>query len=482
MNRRFKQVWLLAILSSFLLIGLQTYWLYNSVTYSMREMGKKNAEKAEQAIVTYLTDLGAAVKEKSHIGYVVTAYFSDFERPCTTICSPLDTDTIIDGVVYSKPRFGNVMEKRDTFDLRETDSNNSFDCLNTYITYQLTRFDKAHFDRFVSRKLGNGFIDSEMKTGKHRLWQTRIVEPPTLFHHEMLVEVPFNPIQYQTMQMRMQVPMLPILKGMMWQMIGSLLVTIMLLLSIAYLIKVMLLQKKVDKMRSDFVHTMIHELKRPVQTLKMCVSVFSAQKINSEKTDSQKTDEKDENAFIMETVREESDNLTAYLAKLREVIRAEEHIPLQITSFDIHAALQNLVAFYRKNRQKEVIVSLDYQRTSDRMMGDRDQLLNVVSNLMENSVKYSGDIVNIHVACQDTGKGEVMISVSDNGIGISPDEQQRVWTKFYRSNAYPDMMQPGIGLGLSFVDMIVKAHGGRKMMQSEVGKGTRISIVIPQHS
>ena len=141
----------------------------------------------------------------------------------------------------------------------------------------------------------------------------------------------------------------------------------------------MLLQKKVDKMRSDFVHTMIHELKRPVQTLKMCVSVFSAQK----------TDEKDENALIMETVREESDNLTAYLAKLREVIRAEEHIPLQITSFDIHAALQNLVAVYRKNKQKEVNVSLDYQRTSDRMMGDRDQLLNVVSNLMENSVKYS---------------------------------------------------------------------------------------------
>lgn len=305
MNRRIKQVWLLAILSSFLLIGLQTYWLYNSVTYSMGEMGKKNAEKAEQAIVTYQTNIGAAVKEKSHIGYVVTAYFSDFKRPCTTICSPLDTDTIIGGVVYSKPGFGNVMEKRDTFDLRETDFNNSFDCLNTYITYQLTHFDKAHFDRFISRKLGNDFIGAEMKTGKHRLWQTRIVEPPTLFHHEMLVEVPFNPIQYQSMQMRMQVPMLPILKGMMWQMIGSLLVTIMLLLSIAYLIKVMLLQKKVDKMRSDFVHTMIHELKRPVQTLKMCVSVFS----------SQKTDEKDENALIMETVREESDNLTAYLAK-----------------------------------------------------------------------------------------------------------------------------------------------------------------------
>lgn len=81
MNRRIKQVWLLAILSSFLLIGLQTYWLYNSVTYSMGEMGKKNAEKAEQAIVTYQTNIGAAVKEKSHIGYVVTAYFQTSRVP-----------------------------------------------------------------------------------------------------------------------------------------------------------------------------------------------------------------------------------------------------------------------------------------------------------------------------------------------------------------------------------------------------------------
>ena len=82
-----------------------------------------------------------------------------------------------------------------------------------YDVQDSTRFDKAHFDRFISRKLGNDFIGAEMKTGKHRLWQTRILEPPTLFHHEMLVEVPFNPIQYQSMQMRMQVPMLPILKG-----------------------------------------------------------------------------------------------------------------------------------------------------------------------------------------------------------------------------------------------------------------------------
>lgn len=106
--------------------------------------------------------------------------------------------------------------------------------------------------------------------------------------------------------------------------------------------------------------------------------------------------------------------------------------------------------------------------------------LHIVGRFLR-QIGVSGCEMLVSDACRDTEKEEVMISVSDNGIGISSDEQQRVWTKFYRSNAYPDMMQPGIGLGLSFVDMIVKAHGGRKMMQSEVGKGTRISIVIPQH-
>ena len=124
MNRRIKQVWLLAILSSFLLIGLQTYWLYNSVTYSMGRWGRKCRKGGTGN--SHLSDkYRSGGKRKSHIGYVVTAYFSDFKGPCTTVCSPLDTDTIIGGVVYRKPGFGNVMEKRDTFDLRETDSNNS---------------------------------------------------------------------------------------------------------------------------------------------------------------------------------------------------------------------------------------------------------------------------------------------------------------------------------------------------------------------
>lgn len=464
---------MLTILSSFLLILLQGYWLYNGISYSMGEMEKKNMGRMENAVTSYLQQVGDSVRNQPHIGYVVAGYFSDYKKPITTICSPAGTDTVENGVVTMKPAFRNVIEKKDTFNLRETDSQNSADCLNTYITFQMTRFDHKHFMRFMSRELGDDFVEVQMIKTRKRLWVTRIVKPASLFHHEMMVEVPFNPIEYQSIKVRMQVAVQPILQGMMWQIIGSIIVTLMLLLSFAYLIKVMLIQKKVDKMRGDFVHTMIHELKRPVQTLKMCVSVFSGQGAGGQGNEAQ-------DKLLFDTVREESDILTAYLNKLKEVIRAEEHIPLHITTFDIHASLIHLSEIYQKNKEKEVNILLDYQRDDERMKGDRDQLLNVVSNLLENSVKYSGDIVNIHLTCQDTPQGEVSITVADNGIGISLEEQSRVWTKFYRSNAYPNMMQPGIGLGLSFVDMIVKAHGGRKNLTSEVGKGTTITIVIPQ--
>ncbi len=466
---------MLAILSSFMLILLQGYWLYNSISYSMNEIEKENRDEAEMAVATYLSYVGNDVRKMPHIGYVVSARFKDNSGYVTTICSPANADTIVGGVVERKAAFRGIKERLDTFDLREIDSNHSCDCLNTYITYQMTKYSPAHFAQYMSRTLGERFVEARMKERPHRFWIATIRQSASLFQHEMMVEVPFNPIMKQSMEIKMKVDVQPILQGMVWQIIGSLLVTVLLLLSFAYLMKVMLLQKKVDKMRSDFVHTMIHELKRPVQTLKMCVSVFSG---FSEK-DVQKVDD-EESKMIMDTVREESDNLTAYLSKLREVIRAEEHIPLHITQFDIHTELSRLAAFYQKNKMKKVNVSLDYQRSADMMKGDREQLVNVVSNLLENSVKYSGDIVNISITCKDTPNGEVSICVSDNGIGISQEELSQVWQKFYRSQSYSNMMQPGIGLGLSFVDMIVKAHGGTKRIDSEVDKGTKITINIPQ--
>ena len=104
---------------------------------------------------------------------------------------------------------------------------------------------------------------------------------------------------------------------------------------------------------------------------------------------------------------------------------------------------------------------------------------NIISNLIENAVKYSGKSVHIVVDCllQDH---QLMIRVSDDGIGIPVSEQNRVFDKFYRGSNLPDRSLPGIGLGLSYVKLLVEAHHGSISLNSQAGKGPTVELIIPQ--
>ena len=106
-------------------------------------------------------------------------------------------------------------------------------------------------------------------------------------------------------------------------------------------------------------------------------------------------------------------------------------------------------------------------------------MANIISNLMENAVKYSGSSVRIRVECRLHGH-ELTLKVSDDGIGIPVSEQGRVFDKFYRSSNLPDRSLPGIGLGLSYVKLLVEAHRGTVFLTSQIGRGTTVEITIPQ--
>src|SRR3712207_2953963 len=100
-------------------------------------------------------------------------------------------------------------------------------------------------------------------------------------------------------------------------------------------------------------------------------------------------------------------------------------------------------------------------RSTDRLIVTADpvHISNIVSNLIENAVKYSGTSVHILVDCA-LHDHRLMIKVADDGIGIPTSEQLRVFDKFYRSGNLPDKTLPGIGLGLSYVKLLVEAHRG----------------------
>ena len=118
---------------------------------------------------------------------------------------------------------------------------------------------------------------------------------------------------------------------------------------------------------------------------------------------------------------------------------------------------------------KKVSFSTAFPPDMPDLTADPVHVANVLSNLIENAIKYSGEEVNIDIVVLWNQQG-VGLTVSDNGFGIAPDERRKVFEKFYRS---------GIGLGLSYVRQIVEAHHGSVSLRSELGEGTRITINLP---
>lgn len=109
---------------------------------------------------------------------------------------------------------------------------------------------------------------------------------------------------------------------------------------------------------------------------------------------------------------------------------------------------------------------------------DRSHLMNVLTNLIENAIKYSGDEVTIEVDAWTVTDG-ILISVKDNGNGISGADKNRIFDRFYRGKASVADI-PGMGLGLAYVRLLVGAHGGKITVESEEGDGSTFNITLPQ--
>ena len=251
----------------------------------------------------------------------------------------------------------------------------------------------------------------------------------------------------------------------------TVLLSVFLIFCLVYQIQTIRKLRHIEAIRQEFLHMMIHELKRPISTLKMCVSFMGNERMMQDEESKKR---------ILASSHNELDNLTSYFSKLRDITLSDAtEIPLVKSRFSLRSLIEECIGKQNIPSGKEVKIGIvaesDVEAWADRM-----HIGNIICNLLENAIKYSREAVTIKIDYRMCKDSFLQITVADNGIGIAKADQRYVFDKFYRSETAKDKAILGIGLGLSYVKLLVEAHGGTITFENTEGEGTTFTILIPQ--
>lgn len=299
-------------------------------------------------------------------------------------------------------------------------------------------------------------------------WNHTATLKRSFLHPQLAMTVPYSQLEGKSAEIVCPFSFTDVLPGMTPTLICTVALSLLLILCLVWQFSVILRLNRLDKTRNDFVATMIHELKRPISTLKMCVSGIQNDRMMSQPE--LKTE------LVSET-RSALDVLSAYFARLRDItFNNSTQIPLSTSNFCLSRLIEEAERKAASQTRKKVTFR---NRLAPELSvcADRIHLGNILDNLIENALKYSGDIVEITISASDSS-GAVVITVEDNGIGMSASDCRKAFDRFYRSEAASGL--PGMGLGLAYVRLLAEAHGGSASVESREGKGSCFTITIPQ--
>ena len=177
---------------------------------------------------------------------------------------------------------------------------------------------------------------------------------------------------------------------------------------------------------------------------------------------------------------EESELVATLLNTLMDISEAETGtMSLRLEALNVYKLIEEIVDLYdHVAEDKGITVSFDCPKHIG-MIADLNRMRQVLANLLDNAVKYSGPGSSVAIGA-DERHGQIVIRVRDNGSGIPPDEVSKIWDRLHRGDA--SRSQPGLGLGLSLVQAVVRAHQGRVGVQSEPGVGSAFTLYLPSAS
>ncbi len=239
----------------------------------------------------------------------------------------------------------------------------------------------------------------------------------------------------------------------------------------AFTILTIFRQKKISEMKTDFINNMTHEFKTPVATIMIASEALKDPEITEDATRIKR---------LAGIIYDENVRLGNHIERVLNIARIDrDDLKLEFKPVDMNDLISAITdSMQLQFVKKEAKVDLNISALQSVINGDELHLSNVIFNLIDNALKYSHEKPEISISTSNTGKN-LIIKVSDKGIGMNKDQLSKIFEQFYRIPTGNVHDVKGFGLGLSYVNNIVKRHRGSVKVKSEKDKGSEFEITFP---
>jgi two-component system phosphate regulon sensor histidine kinase PhoR len=262
-----------------------------------------------------------------------------------------------------------------------------------------------------------------------------------------------------------------LLQNLRWVIVGAVLFILIVFTAFFITLRSLLVQRKLNEIKRDFINNMTHELKTPLATISLAVDALKTNKVQADPASV---------SYFSNIIKEENVRMNKHVEVILQAAHLEKkEYELNTQPVDVHDLIFGVLDSFKlqleaKPSNVETILDAD----PSVIQADEEYLLHVFSNLIDNSIKYSKDAIDITIKTTSIGN-KIQIDFKDKGIGMDSDTAKHIFEKFYRAHSGNIHNVKGFGLGMSYVKWVMDIHKGSIKVDSSLGKGTTITLILP---
>jgi len=506
-----KIVWIIGVVGFALagLISVQIYWAYHAYHLTEKEFGssvkeamKKTVDDINKQLTCFETFSKARINRDEGI-YILKQKWHD-DKFSNSQQNPPDTVPMFynDAENDETFRWGSLMFTRPSnvsivlqfeYIFNESDSAKTFANAFEKLTLQnyrdvfsegksiAERYNPHSIDSLLKKNLNFFSIDDRYHFGYIDNTKNKVAflfqSADTFALEKSSFRVLMTPSKYFSRPFDLSVTFdnytSLILAGISKLLIISVLIITVLLISFYLFVRIILKQRKLSELKNDFINNMTHEFKTPLTNISLAIENISEKKLTN----------RNGQEGMLKIIGQETERLRENIERILQIARFEkEKLQLTLDQIDVHQLIQKAISAFDSIFPEDGIeFRCNYSASQSTLYVDETHLFNVLYNLIDNSIKYNLNKPEIEISTRDFKKG-IIIAIKDNGIGISANDQKKVFEKFYRVTKGDLHDIKGYGLGLSYVKLVMDSHLGYIVVSSEPGNGSEFEIYIPNQT